>query len=43
MMGGASFTAQGSRKEFTFHNPATGQDADFNKIIADYIGFPCDF
>ncbi|WP_298283579.1 FAD-dependent monooxygenase [Novosphingobium sp.] len=39
---GCSFTAQGNRKEFTFHNPYPA-DSDFKRIIADAIGFPCDF
>ena len=41
LMGGGALTAQGSRKEFTFHNSLPA-DSDFDAVIAKYIGFPCD-
>ena len=39
---GSSMVAQGTRREFTLHS-ALPPDTDFRPVIADLIGFPCDF
>jgi 2-polyprenyl-6-methoxyphenol hydroxylase-like FAD-dependent oxidoreductase len=40
--GGSSMVAQGDRKEFTLHS-SLPPDTDFEPVIRDLIGFPCDF
>ena len=39
---GSSMVAQGDRKEFTLHS-SLPPDTDFEPVIRDLIGFPCDF
>ncbi len=40
--GGSSIVAQGTRTEFTLHS-SLPPDTDFRPVIANLIGFPCEF